>query len=331
MKVLVTGGAGFIGSHLVDRLVSEKHEVIIVDDVSSGNLQRTSEVQKMYMVDCRDEELMDGIFKREKPEIVFHLAANAAEQKAQFSPVDITSRNYDAFIKTLTPFIKYGGKRFVFTSSIAVYGALQTPFKETDKPEPEDLYGITKFAAEQTLEVLSEIHDFQFVIARPHNVYGPRQNMRDPYRNVVTIWMNAILRGEPYYIYGDGEQKRCFSYIDDVVDALYGCGFEEVSGMTFNIGSDHEYTLNDLAVAINQNGYAYDRKLPQHLPERPQEVKVAVSDHKLLKKHLGYHETPLSIGISKTWEWCKSQGPQEPIYTELELPSEKAPKNWRKV
>lgn len=324
MKVLVTGGAGFIGSHLVDKLLAEGHQVRVIDDYSGGNRRNIPKyVLPIYGVDCRDIDSVDREFNEFKPDIVYHLAANAAENKAQFSPIDITSRNYDAFIKVLTPFIKYGGKRFVFTSSIAVYGALQTPFKETDKPEPEDLYGITKLAAEQTLKVMSQVHEFEYVIARPHNVYGPRQNMRDPYRNVVTIWMNAWMQHKPYYIYGDGEQKRCFSYIEDVIEALYNCGFSDVSGKTFNIGADQAYTLNELAKIMP---IPYQ---PTYLPQRPQEVKYAIADHTQAIKYLNYKDRmSLKNGILKTWLWANQQGPQDPIYTELEIPSKKTPSNW---
>ncbi len=325
MKVLVTGGAGFIGSHLVDKLLAEGHDVYVIDDASGGFSHRLPPKVDYAALDCRDAYEMDFWFKTIRPDIVYHLACNAAENKAQFSPIDITSRNYDAFIKVLTPFIKYGGKRFVFTSSIAVYGSLQTPFKETDKPEPEDLYGITKLAAEQTLKVMSAVHGFEYVIARPHNVYGERQNMTDPYRNVVTIWMNAILRNKPYYIYGDGEQKRCFSYIDDVVDAIFKCGFESVSGKTFNIGSDNVYTLKELSYAINKFANTY----PQHLPERVQEVKEAIADHSSAKKYLGYQDkTSLEEGLRRTWEWVKKQGAKEPKYDKLEIVSKKTPQNW---
>lgn len=321
MKCLVTGSAGFIGSHLVDSLIKQEHSVVGIDDFSGSTTQNIHEFSHQYVADCRNAEAIDDIFRVERPEVVYHLACNAAENKAQFSPVDITSRNYDAFIKVLTPFIKYGGKRFIFTSSIAVYGALQTPFKETDKPEPEDLYGITKLAAEQTLKVMSKVHGFEYVIARPHNVYGPRQNMSDPYRNVVTIWMNSLLRKQPCYIYGDGEQRRCFSYIDDVIHVLYKCGFDLVAGMTFNVGSSKHYSLNDLARVIGVK--------PEYLPERPQEVKEAIADHKQVHTYVGYtEETTLEDGIAKTWEWCKQQGPKEPLYTPIEIPSDKLPKNW---
>lgn len=357
-RVLVTGGAGFIGSHLVDRLVKAGHQVTIIDDMTGGSIGNLPDDVLIYKYDCRGEHMMDKIMQERKPEVVFHLAANAAENKAQFSPVDITSRNFDAFIKVLKASIKGGAmKRFVFTSSIAVYGSeplsgyrevkrntrataddvireleeqlLESGFRETDKPQPEDLYGISKLAAEQSLKVMSEVHDFEYVIARPHNVYGPRQNMTDPYRNVVTIWMNAIMRNEPWYIYGDGKQRRCFSYIDDVADALFKCGFENVAGETFNIGADTAYTLNDLADAIRHVS-GTDSK-PVYLPERPQEVKEATASHEKAKSLLGYQDTvTLQEGLQKTWEWASALGPQEPQYGELELVNNKTPKNWIK-
>ena len=327
-KVMVTGSAGFIAGHLVDKLIAEGHEVIGVDDLSGGVMENVNPKSRFFREDLRSVSRIERLFEAERPEIVFHLGCNAAENKAQFSPIDITSRNYSAFINTLTPFIKYGGKRFIFTSSIAVYGALQTPFKETDKPEPEDLYGITKLAAEQTLKVMSEVHGFEYVIARPHNVYGPRQNMRDPYRNVVTIWMNSILRGDSVYIYGDGSQVRQFSYIDDVVDQLAKCLELKEANKTFNIGSRYPTTLKDLFYSVQHaTGYSID---PIYLPLRPQEVMEAIADHTESEKWLGFAKERLGTGLGTTWEWVKEQGPQVPIYTPLELESDKIPQNWLK-
>src|SRR5258708_1216242 len=336
-RVLITGGAGFIGSHLVDRFIANGYKVCIIDDLSGGFKRNINPKSTFFNYDLRERGKksnlnLDQIFDSFKPEIVFHLAANAAENKAQFSPVEITSRNYDAFIRILTAAIrnkKRGFKRFIFTSSIAVYGGLQTPFKETNKPEPEDLYGISKLAAEESLKVLSKVHDFEYVITRPHNVYGPRQNMTDPYRNVVTIFMNALLKGQPYYIYGDGQQRRCFSYIDDVVDALYKCENLDVNKMIFNIGTDKDYSLNELSKVI-QKVSGINIK-PVYIADRPQEVKVATSDHTQSKKHLKYKDqTSLELGIQKTWEYAKNLGPQEAIFTELEIPNSKTPKNWQK-
>lgn len=317
MKILVTGGQGFIGSHLVDALRKE-HEVVIIDDLSGG-FDRNVE-GNFWEADCRDAKDIDRIFALERPEVVYHLAANAAENKAQFSPIDVTSRNYSAFINTLTPFIKYGGKRFIFTSSIAVYGVGQTPFKETDKPEPEDLYGITKLAAEKTLEVMSKVHGFEYYIVRPHNVYGPRQNMSDPYRNVVTIWMNALLREKPCYIYGDGHQKRQFTYIDDVTTHLANLSTATEERKILNVGSESISSIISLYRALQKVTGIEEE--PVYLSDRPQEVKEAIADNSLVC------ETPLMEGLKETWKWCQSMGPQEPIYTDIEIPSKKLPSNW---
>lgn len=330
MKILVTGGAGFIGSHLVDRLIDAGHKVSIIDDLSGGYKRNLNKKAKFFQCDLRDEKKADKIISKIKPKIVFHLAANAAENKAQFSPIDITSRNFSAYINTLVPALRNGMKRIVVTSSIAVYGALQTPFKEKDKPEPEDLYGLSKLMMEESLKVLSSVHNFEYVITRPHNVYGPRQNMTDPYRNVVTIFMNALMKGESYYIYGDGKQRRCFSYIDDVIDALFKCGFDDVNTKVFNIGADKDYTLNELSETI-QKVTGLSTKV-KHIADRPQEVKIAISDHTQAKKYLKYKDTTKLIdGLKKTWEYAQQLGPQEQEYTSVELDSPKLPSNWRKT
>lgn len=334
-RILVTGGAGFIGSHLVDILIDKGHEVVILDDLSGGFKRNINPKATFFKYDLRgrndkDEKDFLEICLDFNPHIVYHLAANAAENKAQFSPVDITSRNYDAFIRVLAAILRIKNKvfkRFIFTSSIAVYGALQIPFKETDKPEPEDLYGISKLAAEETLKVMSKVHDFEYVIARPHNVYGPRQNMADAFRNVVTIFMNFLLKGQPYYIYGDGEQRRCFSYIDDVVEALMNCAFLPVNGKIFNIGANKDYSLNELSKVIQTVAGVYIK--PVYLANRPQEVKIATADHTQAKKYLYFKDkTPILEGIKKTWEYAKKLGPQDYKNMEIEIPSPKIPKNW---
>lgn len=328
-RILVTGGAGFIGSHLVDKLLEEKHKVFVIDDLSGGKRQNVNSKAKLFVCDLRDENKTDKIIKEIKPEIVFHLAANAAENKAQFSPIDITSRNWNTFINTLVSSLRYGMKRIIVTSSIAVYGSLQTPFKETDKPAPEDLYGISKLAMEEALKVLSKVHNFEYVITRPHNVYGPRQNMNDPYRNVVVIFMNALLKKESYYIYGDGNQKRCFSYIDDVVEAIFNTGFGDFHGMTFNIGADKDYSINELSSTIQE--VTNINIPPIYLKERPQEVKTAVADHTQAKKYLNYKDKiSLPKGIRLTWEYAKKLGYQEYKYDKMEINSPLLPKNWKR-
>lgn len=326
-KILVTGGAGFIGSNLADKLLQLGHNLFVVDDLSGGSEDNLSNKVHFFHCDLRNVKKANKIIQNIKPEIVYHLSANAAENKSQFSPIDITSRNWNTFINTIVPSVRYGVKRVIVTSSIAVYGSAPTPFRESDAPHPEDLYGITKFAMEEAIKILSKVHGFEFVITRPHNVYGPRQNMSDPYRNVVTIFMNSLLKGEPYYIYGDGEQRRCFSYIDDVVDALVNCAFLKVSGATFNIGSSKDHSINDLSAIIQK---VTKIKIPPiYISDRPQEVKIAVSDHSLSRKFLNYKDrTSLYQGIKTTWEYVKKKGYQKPKYTKMELENPLIPANW---
>jgi len=324
MRILVTGSSGLIGSHVVKKLIEEGNEVFGISR-SNDNLH---DQETRFNIDLLDKKATTDAVEKIKPEVVYHFAANAAEGKAQFSPIDITQRNIGIFLNVLVPSINNGMKRFIFTSSIAVYGSIEIPFKESDPPIPQDIYGINKMACEQTIRVLAKVHDFEFVIARPHNVYGPGQNMRDPYRNVVTLFMNSLLKNKPYSIFGDGTMKRCFSYIDDVAEVLKKMATAPVAGLTVNVGSEKVYTINELSDTIREvSGIDIE---PNYLPDRPQEVHTAKSDHSICKIVFGYSDTEFLKGIKETWEWCKQQGPQEQEFTEVEIPSKKLPKTWKK-
>lgn len=325
MKVLVTGHSGLIGSHLVDRLLAKGHEVI---GVSRTNKNANPQCRNVEL-DLRDTARTAALIEEVAPELVYHLAANAAEGKGQFSPIDMATNGYLTFFNVITPAIRTGKlKRFVYTSSIAAYGAIDPRFLETDQPKPQDIYGISKYANELSLKVLSAVHDFEYVIARPHNVTGPRQNMSDPYRNVVTLFMNHLLKGIPYKIFGDGSMERCFSYVKDVVDVLYKCGVQEnTAGMTFNVGSDKAYSIQELSDTIQEiTGINIP---PIYVPERVQEVHTAIADHTLQNTVLGYQDTPFKQALQETWDWVRQQGPQEYKFDPLEIPNDKAPKHWR--
>lgn len=324
MKILVTGQSGLLGSHLVDTLLSQGHEVY---GISRTNRNENSKCRN-YCFDLRDTAQARKIIEDIAPEIVFALAANAAEGKSFFSPIDVTTNNIDVFFNTLVPSIRAGKlKRFIFTSSVAVYGSIKVPFKELDIPIPQDIYGVSKLTNENSLKIMSKVYGFEFVIVRPHNVFGPRQNMNDPYRNVVTLFMNHILRGEPYSIYGDGEMRRCFSYVKDVVDIICQCGFANVAGMTFNVGSDLDWSINQLSEIIQKiSGHSI---LPIYLPDRVQEVHTAICDQTLMKKFFNYKNSNLETALKETWNWIERQGPQEYTYTKLELASGLVPKNWK--
>jgi UDP-glucose 4-epimerase len=324
MKILVTGHSGLIGSHLVDLLLKNGHEVY---GISRTNRNKNAKCHN-YCIDLKHRAKAKKIIEYIAPEVVFALAANAAEGKSFFSPIDITTNNINVFFNTLVPSVHTGKlKRFVFTSSVAVYGSINTPYKESDTPAPQDIYGVSKLAIENFLKIMSQVHGFEYVIIRPHNVFGPRQNMSDPYRNVVTLFMNHILRNEPYFIYGDGNMRRCFSYVKDVVDIIYRAALDKKSGTIYNVGSDINISLNQLSESIQK--ISKHNIVPIYLPDRVMEVHTAVSDHKLINDTFGYNNTMFEEALKETWMWVKEQGPQDYIYTELELSNKYVPKNWK--
>ncbi|MDP2684042.1 MAG: NAD-dependent epimerase/dehydratase family protein [bacterium] len=324
MKCLVTGHSGLIGSDLIDLLLSGGHDVYgISSSARNQNLKC-----KNYYIDLKDTSKSKEIIESIAPEIVYALAADASEIKSLFSPIKVTNDNIDVFLNTLVPSINTGKlKRVIFASSSAVYGNIESPFRESDIPNPQDIYGISKLTNENFLKVMSQTHGFEFVIVRPHNVFGLRQRMNDPYRNVVTLFMNNILRNERYSIYGKGEIKRCFSYSKDVADVIYQCGFNEVTGMTFNVGSDTGYSLKELSEMIRE--ISETSLIPKYIPLSPKEVISVILDHKLQNDNFNYKDTNIKEALKTTWEWAKIQGPQEYKYTKLEIDNELVPKNWK--
>lgn len=334
-KILITGSAGFMGSHLYDYLFKRGHEVYGIDDLSGGFLRNVSQKKFFTKLDLRDRKKTGEYIKKIRPEIIFHLAADATEGRSQFTPFSAIDRNLVAYMNVLVPAIKYGLKKVILTSSMAVYGAQQVPFHEKMLPLPEDVYGIAKRAMEKATRVLAAVHGFKYVILRPHNVYGPRQNMSDPYRNVITIFINAILWGKNFYIYGDGKQKRAFSYIDDVTPAIANAAFnKKCENQIINVGSDIPMTVNELAFAVLEKLFGNKipkRFLPKYLPLRPQEVKYAYCDHSLAKKLMHLEEkTSFRKGLKKTIEWAKKLGPQPVVYLkEMDLDHPSIPKTWK--
>ena len=265
-------------------------------------------------------------------DVVYHLAADATEGRSQFTPWRCTMDGLAASVQVFAAAAAVGVKRIVFTSSMAVYGDQQPPFTEEMEPRPVDIYGVMKAGAERCLQILAETHGFEYVILRPHNVFGPRQRLEDPFRNVVGIFANRLMRGLPMVIYGDGGQERAFSYIGDVIGPIAEAGIRaEVANQVFNVGTDQQVTVRSLAeliaCAMGMTGPAP----VEHVPERPREVRRAWADNSLWWRTTGQEPpaaTPLGAGLSATVAWARNLGPQEPRYVDLEISSEALPETW---
>ena len=337
MRILVTGAAGFMGSHLVDFLLKKgEHQVFAVDDLSGGYIDNVDPRAKFTKLDLRDRKETESYIEKVRPDLLYYLAADASEGRSQFTPLNSTERNYLSYMYTLVPSIKYGLKKVVVTSSMSVYGAQNPPFSEDMPKKPEDIYGIAKAAMEDATEILSKVHNFKYVIIRPHNVYGPKQNLADPYRNVIAIFINCILNNKHFYIYGGGNQKRAFTYIDDFTPYFAKSGFEDIAnGEVINIGPKEDHTINELADIILRvlfpDGKIPKKLKPQYLPLRPQEVMEAYCTNEKAAKLLGYKTTvTLEEGVRKMIQWAKIKGPQKFRYLKdgLELETEDMPKTW---
>jgi len=315
-----------MGSWLVDSLIDQGHEVISADNLLGGkeeNVNPDCEFVKADLVRRQEvRPLVKGV------DLIFHLAAYAAEGQSIFSPISINEINLIPMNNLLVEAVNNNVQRFVFTSSMAVYGRQKPPFDEKLPREPEDPYAAAKTYCETMLEIFSHIYNFEYVILRPHNVYGPRQNIADPYRNVLGIWINRVMRGKPPIIYGDGNQTRAFSYVADVTPAIANAGLRsKAKGHTINVGSDQAVALGK-ACSLLLDLMGSDLK-PQYENARPGEVKHAFSTLKKSVDLLGY-ETKHSLedGLSKMVEWARLVGPQQPTYTlPLEI-TKGAPRVW---
>ena len=330
MKILVTGSWGFVGSHLSKRFLSQGHTVIGVDNAVGGYKDNLTEC-KTYEIDCCDTDAIDHLFAKESFDLVVHCACTAQEGLSVVSPILITSNTYAATVNVVTASCKYKVKKFVFMSSMARYGDQKPPFIESQSPKPVDPYGIAKVAAEETVKCLCDLHGVQWSVAIPHNIYGPNQVYTDPYRNVVSIFLNRHLQGKPAIIYGDGNQMRSFSYIDDTLSVFDQICFDDRSnGELFNIGPDEDYvSIKELAdICSNITGVNLAH---QSMPGRPKEVKYATCSSNKIRKWFNYKtQTSLIQGIQKTYEYIKQRGSQPFNYSfELEIENDLTPTTWR--
>jgi len=324
---LVTGGAGFIGSHVAEHLVRKGHRVVVLDDLSGGFRENVPAGSDFVEGSILDHKLIDRLFMQYRFDYVYHLAAYAAEGLSHFIKRFNYNNNVIGSVNLVNAAVNHNVKRFVFTSSIAVYGAGQTPMTEDMTPQPEDSYGIAKYSVEQELKVSHEMFGLDYTIFRPHNVYGERQNVGDRYRNVVGIFMNQLLQGEPMTIFGDGEQERAFTHIDDVAPAIANSvEIAAARNEVFNVGADIPFTVNHLARVVAE---AMGRECKvKHLDAR-NEVKVAFSDHSKADRVFGGHDkVTLEDGIHAMADWVKRHGARASgVFEGIEI-ERKLPASW---
>jgi UDP-glucose 4-epimerase len=311
MAILVTGAAGFIGSHVAEQLLRRGHEVVGLDDLSGGFTDNVPSGAIFVQGTVLDAALLARIFKEHRITHVFHLAAYAAEGLSHFIRRFNYTNNVVGSMNVLNEAVKAEVRCFVFTSSIAVYGAGQTPMRESLTPEPEDPYGIAKYAVEMDLHAARRMFGIDSIVFRPHNVYGERQHIGDRYRNVIGIFMNQLMRGEPMSIFGDGSQTRAFSYIGDVAPLIAdSIDVPAALNQVFNIGADEPTPVNELAVKVAK---AMGREPAIRYHEARKEVLHAVADHSRVAEVFGYRATwSLDRGLKQMAEWALRVGPREP-------------------
>ena len=327
-KIFVTGIAGFLGSHLADVCIKQGNIVSGCDNMIGGYRENVPKDAKFQVADCTDLETMKNLLK--DIDIVYHCAAYPHEGLSVFSPSLITKSIYQSTATVLSAFVQNKGKKLIFLSSMARYGINIIPFTEDMRPNPQDPYGISKVASEELVKLMARIFGFEYVIAVPHNIIGPRQKYDDPYRNVASIFINRMLQGKQPIIYGDGKQKRCFSFIKDCIGSLRKMVIQDnVVSEIINIGPDEEFiTINDLAETV---AGLLDFKLePIYLPDRPQEIKEAFCSADKARRLLGYKtKYTLEEGLKEMIDWIKERGSCPFNYhLEIEITNERTPKTW---
>ena len=317
-KILITGAAGLLGSRLADWIIDNEPdtEVIGIDDLSGGYENNVNPKVTFINLNLVDGDIGD-VFVNHTPDYVYHFAAYAAEGLSPF----IRAYNYDNNLKStariVNECIKHSVKRLVFTSTMAVYGhgwEGKRPFEESDPPAPIDPYGIAKYACEMDIQAAGVQHGLDWTIIRPHNVYGIKQNIWDKYRNVLGIWMYQYMNDEPLTIFGDGEQKRAWSYIDDCLEPLWKASqLKETSKEIINLGGSEFTTINEAAQLLREiMGGGDIERVPVVYKEPRHEVKDAYPTHTKSEVLLQYEDkTDIRDGLTKMWEWAQQQPKRE--------------------
>jgi len=329
LKVFISGVAGFLGSHLAESFTKNGHGVVGCDNMIGGDLQNLPEGIQFEEADCGDVEKMKRLLV--DVDVIYHCGAIATEGLSVFSPAIIAKHVFGNTAGLLAAAASRKVRRFVYCSSMARYGKGAPPFREDQPAAPVDPYGIAKYAGELLVKNVSETHGMEFLIAVPHNIIGPRQKYDDPFRNVASIMINRMLQGKQPIIYGDGEQRRCFSFVQDCVDPLIKMGtLPDLSGQVINIGPDEEAaTINELARILAEL-LSFDLD-PIYVADRPLEVKHAVCSADKARQILGYRTSvTLREGLLSMVSWIRQNG-VKPFHYHLpiEVDSPLVPSTWR--
>lgn len=308
-RSIVTGGAGFIGSHVAGHCLALGHEVVVLDDLSGGFADQVPAGAQLVTGSVTDAALVNRLFAEFQFDYVYHLAAYAAEGLSHFVRRFNYQNNLIGSVNLINAAVNVGSvRRFVFTSSIAVYGSAPPPMTEAMPPAPEDPYGVAKYAVELDLQLAHEMFGLDYTIFRPHNVYGERQNIGDRYRNVIGIFMNQIMRDEPLTVFGDGAQTRAFSYVREVTPLIARAPRVPAAwGEVFNIGADTPCAVGDLAREVCRVWGAPERL--RRLPAR-KEVVHAHASHEKVRRVFGPPPRvwPLREGLERMADWARRAG-----------------------
>ena len=325
---MITGVAGFLGSHIADRFLDIGWEVVGIDNLIGGYPENVPSGVNFHYADLGEVASYESVFT--DVDLVVHTACTAYEGLSVFSPALVVQNTTQITSNLLSLSAKHKVKKFVYLSSMARYGTQESPYLEVMQPKPQDPYGIAKYASELLVENICNTHNLKYLILVPHNIIGPRQKFDDPYRNVASIMVNRILHEKPVIIYGDGEQKRCFSFISDVTNPIMtACLDDSLSGEIINIGPDEqEITVNELGQLISEiMGVEFN---PTYMPGRPNEVFHATCSANKARSLLNYStSTELRDGLRSLVEWIRAQKRKEFSYhLPLEIINEKTPRTW---
>tara|TARA_B100002019_G_scaffold63135_2_gene54152 strand:- start:5358 stop:6347 length:990 start_codon:yes stop_codon:yes gene_type:complete len=320
MKIFVTGCAGLLGANYTRHLLANGHEVIGIDDLSGGYKAFLPKGEKFTFAkfDLERRKKVVELFEEHKPDVLYHFAAYAAEGLSPFIRNYNYRNNLICSANLINECVKHDTK-FIFTSSMAVYGEQEPPFTEDKRPQPIDPYGIAKYAVECDLKLAHEQFGLRYNIVRPHNVLGIYQNIWDKYRNVIGIFIRKTLNGEPILVYGDGEQTRAFSdikYYMEPFDKL----LTDFDGETFNIGADKHFTLNSVAETVQSIGKKYGYEVPIEHGEPRHEVKHAYCDHTKAKTMLNFQDrTRLDELVESMFVWAMKQPNRKVKHMDYEI------------